>query len=101
VQGKPYESDIKSTNLTSNMTLQVRQSIHANHPSTRLRVGDVVSYKEVRCTIEAIWRNAPHTQTGTLVALKPRVDDKWCDAAWIKVCVDDGLDFEEDDGLDT
>jgi hypothetical protein len=72
------------------MTLPTTAGIYASHPSTRFRIGDVVSINwncagRVTChRIVAKQMNAPGCQTGTLFEVVPPVAKgaKWIDAAW-------------------
>ena len=75
------------------MSLEPRQGIYASHPSTRFKVGDLVSLQlNPTCPVtvhrvEAVWKNVPRTQTGTMFKLSGRKD--WIDCSW---CWVDGLE---------
>lgn len=79
------------------MTIGTAATVYASHPSTRFRIGELVSIDwnlTGRVTVHRIvakQMNAPGCQTGVLFEVEPPVHrpdrsnkyaDKWVDAAW-------------------
>ena len=78
------------------MTIKPSQGIYANHPSTKLRVGDYVDVAGQRHKVEAIWFNARCSPSGVRLTLDPPVpgQGRWVEGVACSLWVDDGIEFD-------